>query len=165
MMCTCVTVRLSHVRFSLLLQEAQSRATEMKDRDNESFRKEDYYDALWKYEHAHLLCSNYSSLRTDIAVIHSNVAAACLKLGDTERRDLLDPQQYSPSYFQPIYVLWYAFANHHASKAIKLGSEPKIKQKVNKLLKMEIDLKHKISSSITVNNGVRYHYVYPVPPT
>lgn len=103
----------------------------MKDRGNQSFRKGDYYDALWKYQHACLLCSKYSSLKTDTAVLHSNVAAACLKLGDAKRIDLLDPRQCSPLCCHPLYVVWYAFAKHHASEAIKLGSEPKLKQKVS----------------------------------
>ena len=102
----------------------------MKDHGNNSFKKGNYYDALWKYEHARLTCHQYSSLKADTAVLHSNVAAACLKLGDAKRMDLLDPLRYPPTCCHPLYILWYAFANHHASEAIKQGSEPNIKQKV-----------------------------------
>lgn len=127
----------------------------MKDRGNKSFKNGDYYDALWKYQHACLLCCNYSSLKTDIAVLHSNIAAACLKLGDAKKRDLLDPLQYPTTCCHPLYVLWYAFTKHHASEAIKQSSEPKIKQKVS-LLKMEINCRQ-VSASI----NMYLHYYRP----
>ena len=114
-----------------MIQEAQNRAAEIKARGNESFKKGDNYDALWKYQHACLLYNNYPSLKADTAVLHSNIAAACLKLGDAKREDLLDLKQYPPSCCHPLRVLWYAFTQHHASEAIKQGSEPRIIQKVS----------------------------------
>lgn len=107
-------------------QEAQGVAAEMKRQGNESFRRGDNYDALWKYEHALLLCHSYPSLRADTAALHSNVAAVCLKLGDAGSEELLDPQQYPPSH-----VLWYAFTQQHASEAITLSPEAKILHKVH----------------------------------
>ena len=101
-------------------------ATEMKVRGNESFRRGDAFDALWKYEHALLLCHSYPSLKADTAALHSNIAAVCLKLGDAGSEDLLDPQQYPPSH-----VLWYAFTQQHASEAIVLDPEAKILHKVS----------------------------------
>ena len=103
----------------------------MKDYGNDSFKRGDYYDALWKYEHACALCYKYSSLKADTAVLNSNIAMACLKLGDAKKVDLLDTQQYPSTCCHPLYVLWYAFAKCHASKAIKQGSGQKIKQKVS----------------------------------
>ena len=98
----------------------------MKKRGNESFRRGDNYDALWKYEHGLLLCHSYPSLRPEKAALHSNIAAVCLKLGDSGDDALLDPQQFPPS---P--VLWYAFTQQHASEAITLKPEPKILHKVS----------------------------------
>ena len=97
----------------------------MKACGNESFRRGDNFDALWKYEHALLLCHSYPSLKADTAALHSNIAAVCLKLGDVGSEDLLDPQQYPPSH-----VLWYAFTQQHASEAITLCPEAKILHKV-----------------------------------
>ena len=97
----------------------------MKACGNESFRRGDNYDALWKYEHALLLCHSYPSLKADTAALHSNIAAVCLKLGDAGSEDLLDPQQYPPSH-----VLWYAFTQQHSSEAITLCPEAKILHKV-----------------------------------
>lgn len=107
------------------VQEAQRTAAEMKTSGNESFRRGDNYDALWKYEHALLLCHSYPALKADTAALHSNIAAVCLKLGDAGSEDLLDPQQYPPSH-----VLWYAFTQQHASEAITLCPEAKILHKV-----------------------------------
>lgn len=91
----------------------------MKRLGNEAFGKGDNYDALWKYEHALLLCHSYPSLKADTPTLHCDIAAVCLKLGDAESEDLLDPRRYSPQ-LPCSYVIWYAYTQQHASEAITL---------------------------------------------
>ena len=99
---------------------------EIKKHGSESFGKGDNYDALWKYENALLLCRGYPSLKADVAAIHSDIAAVCIKLGDSENEELLDPKLFSQSVNSHSIcsqVCWYAFTQQHASKALA-GLDP-----------------------------------------
>ena len=106
----------------------------MKELGNESLSKGDNFDALWKYEHALQVCNNHPSLKPTTAAIHSDIAAACINLGDlaTGREDLLDPKQYSQTItagtvFITSQVRWYTFAQQHAFKAVSVSKEAKSK--------------------------------------
>lgn len=109
-------------------QEAVVAAEEMKKRGNTSFGNGDYYDALWKYEHATILLQSFKFLNVDelIATIHCNTAASCLKLGDEQRTDLLHSVEGFPIH----QIMWYGFGHQHAHTAITLDPSPKIAHKV-----------------------------------
>ena len=111
------------------MQEARAIAQKIRKCGNESFRNGNNYDALWKYEHALLICHGYSTLKMDTAALHSNIAAVCLKMADSQDEDLLDPHQFPRSH-----ILWYAFTQQHASEAISLRPGAKILYKVSVLL-------------------------------
>ena len=117
---------LPFLSLSFPFQEALKLVLTIKGFGNECFRRGENYDALWKYEHALLLCYTYPhQLSSEKAALHSNIAAVCLKMGDSRDESLLDPQQFPPSH-----VLWYAFTQQHSSEAIALAPEAKILHKV-----------------------------------
>ena len=95
---------------------------EIKRRASGSFESGDNYDALWKYEHALLLCHSYPwSFKADMAALHSNIAAVCLKMGDFGNEELLDPKLLPPnarSRSVCSQVCWYVFTQQHTSKAL-----------------------------------------------
>ena len=107
-------------------------ASKIRKCGNESFRNGDNYDALWKYEHALLICHGHSTLKMDIAALHSNIAAVCLKMADAQDHGLLDSGQFPRSH-----ILWYAFTQQHASEAINLGPGSKVLHKVCKYCYVE----------------------------
>ena len=108
-----------------IIQESKRLADEIRKKGNDLFKKEVYYDALWKYEHALLLCRPFRSLNDDVAALYSNIAAVCLKLGNGNRADLLDPSKFPPKA-----ILWYVFTQQHATAAISLNPSPSIACKV-----------------------------------
>jgi hypothetical protein len=116
------------VMIIFLGQEKLAIAEEMKERGNASFKRGDYYDALWKYEHS---CLVLDALKEDgdasLAVVYSNMSVSCLKLGDDERVDLL----HSPEGIPIHQIMWYGFAHRHAHQALsKEPLDPKIAWKV-----------------------------------
>lgn len=98
----------------------------MKKKGNESFKRGDYFDALWKYEHSLNLLRALPDVDKYMAAIHSNISAACLKLGDDRRSDLL-VDDFFPYNHQ---IMWYGFSKQHAEKALTLNPDPKIAHKV-----------------------------------
>lgn len=98
---------------------------------NESFKNGDYYDALWKYEHTCFLLNAIVILKEEVdaclAIIHSNMSASCLKLGDDGRVDLL----HSPEGIPIHQLMWYGYAHQHAHQALGLEPGPKIAWKVS----------------------------------
>lgn len=100
----------------------------MKERGNVSFKKGDYYDALWKYEHSLSLLDSFeqSSVKEIMAVVHSNIAASCLRLGDEGRIDLLHSEEGFPIH----QIMWYGFSHQHAHEAILLKPRSSVAQKV-----------------------------------
>lgn len=115
-------------------QEAFHVAEEMKMKGNESFKNSNYYDALWKYEHSYLLLDSIMILKVEVdacmAVVHSNVAASCLKLGDDGRLDLLRSVEDFPIH----QIMWYGYAHQHAHQALLLEPSAKIAWKVSGVL-------------------------------
>jgi hypothetical protein len=112
-------------------QEKLAIAEEIKERGNASFKRGDYYDALWKYEHSCLVLDAVTILKDDVntslAIVYSNMSASCLKLGDDDRVDLL----HSPEGIPVHQIMWYGFANQHAHQALsKEPLDPKIAWKV-----------------------------------
>lgn len=101
----------------------------MKDTGNTCFKKGDYYDALWKYEHSLTLLDSLeqSSVEEMVATLHSNIAACCLKLGDQGRTDVLHSEEGFPVHL----IMWYGFGHQHAHQAILLDPKPQIAQKVS----------------------------------
>ena len=106
----------------------------MKKLGNESLRKGDDYDALWKYEHALQVYNSHPSLKPATAAVHLNIAAACINLGDcaSGSEGLMDPQQYSQTIVpDTLYissqVRWYIFAQQHTFKAISVSTAIKSK--------------------------------------
>ena len=53
---------------------------EIKEAGNESLRRGDNYDALWKYNHALVLCRNHNLPLPKVAVVSSNCSQACINL-------------------------------------------------------------------------------------
>ena len=100
----------------------------MKERGNERFKSGDYFDALWKYQHSLTLASNlkYTDPNETMAIVHSNISACCLKLGDDDRIDLLR----SVEGFSIHQTTWYNFGYQHAHNAILLDPPPKVAGKV-----------------------------------
>lgn len=102
----------------------------MKEVGNDSFKKGDYYDALWKYEHSCLVLNAIGILKEEVdgilAVVNSNMSASCLKLGDDCRVDLL----HSPMGIPIHQIMWYGFAHEKAHQALALEPVPKIAWKV-----------------------------------
>lgn len=109
-------------------QEAIEAAEEIKKRGNTSFGNGDYYDALWKYEHATTLLQSFKFLNVDelMATLHCNTSASCLKLGDEQRIDLLHSVEGFPIHE----IMWYGFGHQHAHAAISLDPSPRIAHKV-----------------------------------
>ena len=108
---------------------------EIKKHGSESLGKGNNYDALWKYENALLLCNSYPSLKADAAALHFDIAAICIKLGDSSNEELLDPKLFPPSVANShsicSQVCWYAFTQQHASKALAgLDPESEIQHQV-----------------------------------
>ena len=112
-----------------VLQEALKTAEEMKKRGNQSFKDGDYYDSLWKYEHANTLLDSFECLKVneEVAVLHSNISASCMKLGDEGRLELLHSVEGFPIH----QIMWYGFSHQHAQSAIVLQPKPKIACKVS----------------------------------
>ena len=100
----------------------------MKERGNECFKKGDYFDALWKYEHSRMILDalEHSPVPEMKAVVHSNIAACCLKLGDDDRIDLLHSDEGFPIH----QIMWYGFSHHHADQSLALNPIPRVAQKV-----------------------------------
>ena len=107
----------------------------MKEKGNESFKNGDHFDAMWKYVHSYSLLH---SIQTPVpalivdankarAVLHSNMAACCLKLGDKDRTDLLRSLDGSPVHR----TMWYGHANQQAHLALCLKPNPNIASKVS----------------------------------
>ena len=85
---------------------------------DKSFELEDFYDALWKYEHAIKLAKSCSSLKTREPLAVSNASHSCLRLGDAEvageRRR----------------VHWYYYGYRHADSALSVEPSPSVASKV-----------------------------------
>ena len=98
-------------------------AEEMKRRGNQSFKSGDYFDALWKYEHANALLDSFEFLKVEeeMAILHSNISASCMRLGDQDRVELLHSMEGFPNH----QIMWYGYSHQHAHSAISL--EPSIK--------------------------------------
>ena len=100
----------------------------MEERGKESFKRRDYFDALWKYQHSlNLLASPLVNCIITMAAVHSNISACCLKLGDDGRIDLLRSVEGFPNHGQ---LMWYRFSHQHAQKALLLDPPPKVASKV-----------------------------------
>lgn len=110
---------------SSLTQEAKKLADQIRTKGNDYFKKGEYFEALWKYEHALFLCRSYPPLKDDAAALHSNIAAVCLKFGTARRVDLLNPSKFPPSI-----MLWFVYTQQHATEAINRNPPPKIASKV-----------------------------------
>lgn len=82
------------------IQEAERLVDEIKVAGNNSLRHGDNYDAIWKYNHALVLCRDHHLPLPKVAIIHSNCAQACLNLK------------------------YYLQAHSHADSAIKCDPDP-----------------------------------------
>lgn len=104
--------------------------TEMMRNDgNQSFKNGDYYDALWKYEHAiQLLDSSleHSNADEEKAILHSCISTSCMELGDKDCIDLLHSVEGLPIH----QIMWYGYSHQHAHSAIALAPYAKIAYKV-----------------------------------
>lgn len=100
----------------------------MRKRGNDSFKNGDYYDALWKYEHANTLLDSFDLLTVDeeMAVLHANISASCMKLGDEGRIELLHSMEGFPIH----QIMWYGYSHQHAHAAIILKPDRRIACKV-----------------------------------
>lgn len=101
----------------------------MKERGNESFKRRDYFDALWKYQHSLTLLASdllYVDPIETMAIVHSNISACCLKLGDDGRIDLLRNVEGFPIH----QIMWYGFSHQHAHNALLLNPPPRVASKV-----------------------------------
>ena len=103
----------------------------MKKEGNKSFKSGDHFDALWKYTHSFTLLDFIKMARAERdvcwAVLSSNIAACCLKLGDDDRIDLLHSLDSLPVHK----TMWYWHAHQHAHLALTLKPDPKIAWKVS----------------------------------
>lgn len=63
-----------------MLQGAERLVDEMREAGNRSMRQGDHYDALWKYNHAIILCREQEVSPPKTAIVNCNCAQACLKL-------------------------------------------------------------------------------------
>lgn len=88
--------------------------------------KKDYFDALWKYEHALDILGSFPLLQDTAAVILCNAAQCCLKLGNAERSDVI---MYKDE------ILWYGFCSTYSSMALKHTTDSEIIIKVKKRIK------------------------------
>lgn len=104
----------------------------VKDTGNECFKNGDFYDALWKYEHSYLLFDSMEIMKegvdTNKAVLHSNIAACCLKLGDDGRVELLRNLDVFPNH----QIMWYGYAHQHSHQAIEYDPPRKVAWKAYK---------------------------------
>ena len=108
----------------MVLQEAGCVYAAVKERGDESFEKGDYYDALWKYEHACRLAGNHPSLANSIPSVQCSAAVSCLKLGDSNCGSLIEHKDSAH---------WYYFGYQHADAALSLSPTAEVACKVRKL--------------------------------
>ena len=108
-----------------LRQVARQLVEDIKAAGNESFKNEDFYDALWKYEHALQLCRVHSALEGEMATLHCNCSMACLKLGDAGSIDLLDADS-----IPQMETMWYSFSQQHSCRCLDFKPSVKIAHKV-----------------------------------
>lgn len=62
------------------IQEAERLVDEIREAGNNSLRRGNNYDAVWKYNHALVLCRDHHLPLPKVAIINSNCAQACLNL-------------------------------------------------------------------------------------
>ena len=110
-----------------ILQEATVLADIIKQEGNESFKRGDFYDSLWKYEHSLTLLSFYPTLSANMPVILCNIAASCLKLGDEGRGDLIKEMHLKLLMNEGT---WYLYCSQYATQALVLDPGAKIAYKV-----------------------------------
>ena len=96
-------------------------STRIKSEGDERFNKEDYYDALWKYEFFVQFTKNFPQFDDLIALVQCNAAFCCLKLGKTKQRQLI-------CYKDENY--WFCFCCYYADSAIGLTPNPQVLFKV-----------------------------------
>lgn len=113
---------------SSFVQEAHNILSRIKKHGNESLQKGESYEALWRYEHALLLCDRHSSLRFDAVALRCNIAKICLKMGDEGNEEFLEQLDPSATYLADIcshcQVRWYVFAYSNSCAAFSGHSIP-----------------------------------------
>jgi len=78
----------------------------------------DFYNALWKYEHAKELVKSCSSLERYRPFAMSNAALTCIRLGDAEVTSINRR------------VYWYYHGYRHADSALSINPSPDVASKV-----------------------------------
>ena len=95
--------------------------TAIKTKGNESFKEKNYYDVLWKYDHAIRLLHAFPSLNCTVALILCNAAMSCLKLGETKQIDLIQNKDEA---------CWYCFGFLYANFSLYFNPAPEVALKV-----------------------------------
>lgn len=113
--------------FLFILQEASVLADRIKKEGNESFKRGNFYDALWKYEHSLTLLSFYPKMSVNMPIILCNIAACCLKLGDEGRGDLIKEVHLKCFMNEGT---WFLYCSQYATQALSMKPAAKIAHKV-----------------------------------
>ncbi len=108
-----------------IFQDAKEISEKMKNSGNNYFKRGDHWEAIWKYEHALFIARSFPQLKEESALLHCNIAAACLKLGKDDRSDLLEGSMFPPST-----ILWFVYTQQHTTEAINFNPSNSILCKV-----------------------------------
>ena len=89
---------------------------------DESFQGENYYDALWKFEHWIKLVEDYKVAESRVHVLHK-MAVCCLHLGEQDH-------QCSKNKTLSCEAMWYTYGIGFATRALKDQPDPKMECEV-----------------------------------
>ncbi len=85
------------------------------EKGDESLEKGDFYDSLWKYEHAINMVDTHPLLATDKTRALIRAALACLRLGEADSDELNEHGESS---------CWFYYGYQYANTSLSHNPDP-----------------------------------------